>query len=690
MRAPAKPAASRDGQARTSTAAGSGAARATASVPGSASGLSATTAPAREPVASERIGDAVVIPLDATGFAELSPELRVAAWHFSEAALSGDRITFDQWHRQHLPMVSLLESIVLARPVLSGTLLDRITLFLKRLWLNRGNHDGDSTLKFLPDFSRDELDLAVSAADSAGAQWHLHGKSLNAVVAELTPALFDPELDRQLTCREPGEGLDVVTASAVNYYQGVTEEEACRFVGMHGLNSTLVKKEGNLVEEVWRAGGEGVAPGRYAPQLGAVIAHIEAALPALPEDQQQYFTHLIRFFRTGDLEAFRSYNREWVKSDPSLDLVIGFLEQYRDPLGHRGEFEGSVMLTDRRQEHIMETISRHARYFESRMPWDPAWSRTELGSVQAHVTNLITLAGSSAPFGYAGVNLPNESRLREECGSRSLLIGNIVRQRRQVYGDAWLKEFSPDESCLERARAYAAQARDLSIALHEVIGHASGRVSEELKGEPENFLREHYNTLEEARADLVSLWHLFDPKLIELKLASSSKVAEEGLWDMVRSTMVTIAKLPRPVAEEDHHRASLLIMQFLMDIKAGVAALVRDGKTYWVVRDPRAMRQGVGTLLMEIMRIKATGDYHAIKALVHRYGMKVDPTLHAELRARGQALGVPEKVAFLNPILAPVKDAQGRVTDATLSYPTDFAAEQLALSARNRAVEQAH
>lgn len=629
----------------------------------------------------EKIGDVAVVPLDIQGFEELDLPLKIAVYHFAQAARAGDRITFDQWNRFHLPMVHLLEGIVSVQPALPGDLLARITLFLQRMWLNRGNHDMDSTLKFLPNFSAEELHLAARSAVASGASWaHPHADRLDLWIESLEPAFFDADFQGQMTCREPPPGKDVITASAVNYYQDVTESDVVTFHSEHWLNSTLVRQGDTLVEEIWRAGGDGVAPGRYAGPLSAIVHHIEAALPYLSEQQAAYFRHLTRYFRTGDMADFRDYNRAWVQCDPPVDLIIGFLEQYRDPLGHRGEYEGTVHLADRRRAHLMQTLSSHAAYFEARMPWDPSWSRTQLGSVQANVSNLLTLAGSSSPFGYAGVNLPNESRLREEVGSKSLLIGNIVRQRREVYGDAFLREFSPDESCLERARAHAGQARELTIALHEVIGHASGKVSAELKGEPEDFLREYYATLEEARADLVALWHLFDPKLIELKLISSPKVAEEGLWDAVRNAMITVSRLHEPLAEEDHHRAELLIVQFLIDIKAGISLIQQNGKSFWVVKDARAMRQGVGTLLMEIMRIKATGDYAAIRALVQRYGMKVNPALHKELRARGLALGVPEKLAFLNPEYSLVHNEKGEITDVAVSWPNRFMGEQLKLS----------
>lgn len=638
--------------------------------------MSATSSPLLE-----KIGSVAITRLDISGFEALELPHKIAVYHFAQAARAGDRITFDQWNRYHLGIVQLLEGIIEAQPRLPGDLFDRLQLYLKRLWLNRGNHDMDSTLKFLPDFTSDELRLAVRESVAKGARWHtVHTEHLEQYLQTLEPALFDANFQPQLTCREPGDGMDVITASAVNYYEGVTERDVLSHHGVHSLNSTLVRQGSDLVEDVWRSGGEGAAPGRYAGPLREIVRHIEAALPYLKEDQQSYFRHLVRFFKTGKLEDFRDYNRAWVKCDPEVDLIIGFLEQYRDPLGHRGEFEGTVQLPDRKRAHLMNTLARHAGYFEARMPWDPAWSRTQLGSVQAHVSNLLTLSGSSGPFGYAGVNLPNESKLREECGSRSLLIGNIVSQRKQAYGDAYLREFSPDDACLERAQTFGAQARELFIALHEVIGHASGKVSDELQGEPEDFLREYYATLEEARADLVAMWHLFDPKLVELGLASSPKMATEGLWDMLRGTMIMVSKLPHPVAEEDHHRAELMIVQFLIDIRAGVVLHKQDGKSYWVVKDPRAMRQGIGTLLTEIMRIKATGDYAAIRALVQRYGMKVDPALHAELRQRAEKLGVPEKLAFLNPEFELVHDGQGQIQDVAVRWPRDFMDEQLKLS----------
>ncbi len=361
-------------------------------------------------------------------------------------------------------------------------------------------------------------------------------------------------------------------------------------------------------------------------------------------------------------------------------MIVGFIEQYIDPLGHRGEFEGTVHIHDRARSGLMATLAGCASYFEQRMPWDSRFSRTKIEVTTAQVSNLITLAGSTSPFGYAGVNLPNEARLREEYGSKSLLIGNIVKQRREVTGDAYMREFSPSPEAIARARRHGARAHELFVALHEVVGHASGRVDPGLQGEPEDHVREYYQTLEEARADLVALWHVFDPKLVELGIVSDPEVAEETLWLMLRRVMTLIGQLEVPHADEDHDRAELMIFRWLCDRTDGIRMFTFEGKTEWAVQDVRALHEGVGRLLAEVMRIKATGDYQAARSLVEGYGVRVEPELHRELRGRLTSLGVPEHVAFLNPELTPTYDHDGRILDITIRYPVDYYAEQTALS----------
>jgi len=435
------------------------------------------------------------------------------------------------------------------------------------------------------------------------------------------------------------------------------------------------------VEKVWRAGGEGVEPGLYAAVLEAVCVHIERALPVLGADQQAYFTALIHHFRSGDLEAFRDYNRLWLKAETPIDLIIGFIEQYKDPLGHRGEFEATLHVPDVERGAMMRALAAEAAAFEAEMPWDKRWSREHFECTAAQTSDLLSLGGSAAPFAYAGVNLPNETHLRETHGSRSILVGNIVRQRRALHGEALLAEFCPDRETMERARRYGAHAWDVFVALHEVVGHASGRVSPELEGEPEDHLLEHYNTMEECRADLVALWHLPGGIVRRLGLVASDEAVEEGYWSLCRNAMVTVARMESPDAEEDHDRAELLIMHYLLEDPECAGLVSREGKKYWVLRDVARARERIGRLLARMMEIKARGNYPALRALIERYAVHVDPDLHAHWRGRFQALGIPERVAFISPIFHPRLDADGRIEEVEVRWPTSYLADQLGRSA---------
>jgi dipeptidyl-peptidase-3 len=226
--------------------------------------------------------------------------------------------------------------------------------------------------------------------------------------------------------------------------------------------------------------------------------------------------------------------------------------------------------------------------------------------------------------------------------------------------------------------------------MHEVIGHASGRVSEKLQGSPQSALKEQYSALEESRADLVALYFLPDRKLAELGLvqaADQQAIVQAEYEGYTRNALVQLRRVREgSQIEEDHMRNRQTIVKWLMANSKAVEARQRDGKTYYVMVDAKAFQEGVGRLLGEVQRIKAEGDYEAAKKLFETYGVHFDPKLRDEVVARVDRLKMPSYTGFVQPRLEPVKGADGTVTDVRISYPMDLTVQMLEYSGRRPAI----
>jgi dipeptidyl-peptidase-3 len=442
---------------------------------------------------------------------------------------------------------------------------------------------------------------------------------------------------------------------------------------------------------VWRAGGDGVPPGVYAPQLEAVIANLEAAVPYAASDaQQQTVRLLVRFLRTGEMEDFRKYNIHWVSDSSNVDFILGFIEGYLDPRGQKAEFEAAIYYTDPEQTHLMRKLATYAQYFENKAPWAKEY-RKEIEQVPiANVINVMTATGGDGPVSPIGINLPNEQAIRERYGSKSVLLHNIVDAYEKSSGKDLLKEFANDQAEIDNQEKYGTIADNLHTAMHEVIGHASGKVSGKLGGkDPADFFPGYYNTLEEARADLVALWNARDEKLVEIGIAKNAdelkKIGETMYQQAVR---VAISQLRRigdnTQIEEDHMKNRQLIVGYIMKNSDAVVAEKRGGKTYYRITDYDKMRAEVGKLLAEIMRIKAEGDLKAARELVDGYGLKVDVALRDEVQERVRSLDSPSYTGFVQPVLTPVMDPEGKITDVKVSYPLSLADQMLSWSATTR------
>jgi dipeptidyl-peptidase-3 len=655
-------------------------------------------AAADRPYLLERVGEAAVVQLYADGFAALPLREKTLVWHLAQAAIAGRDIFYDQRYAHNLEMRDVLEAIV-THPVPPSTptaeeidpaTLDAITRYTKLFWINTGGYNNLTARKFVLTCTPDALAAAAHAAERHGARFpRRSGETLDALLARLRPMFFDPDFDPTVTSKTPRAGKDILTASANNLYADVTMEDLDGFEERYPLNSRLVKRDGALVEEVYRIGG------RYGRQIGEIVRHLAAAIPYATEPMAKALRALITFYQTGADADREAYDVAWVQDQASpVDTINGFIEVYLDARSIKGAWEALVFYVNPEKTTQIRTIAEQAQWFEDRMPWDPKYRKTGVRGVTANAIDIVVETGDSGPMTPVGINLPNDQSIRERYGSKSVSLSNV----NEAYEHSTLPEFrsefswSPEEAA--RATRWSAFAGELTTNMHEVIGHGSGKVDERLQGSPQAALKEQFSAIEESRADLVALYFLSDPTLVEFGLvpeASHDEIVRTEYESFTRNALVQLRRVREGTQiEEDHMRNRQMIVGWLMANTAAIEQRRRDGKTFYVMTDPVAFRDGVGRLLAEVQRIKGEGDYDAALALVDGYGVHFEPALRDEIVARVDHLQLPSYTGFVMPRLAAVTNAAGEVTDVAISYPLDFAAQMLEYSAATRHLRDMH
>ena len=649
---------------------------------------SATSAPSDRKYLLERIDDAAVAQVYADGFRDLPIKEKVLVWHLYQAALAGRDIFYDQKYAHSLEMRDVLEQIVSHPSGVESGILSEIQRYTKLFWINSGPHNNLTARKFVLTCTPQAFAAAAQAAEKAGAVFQLtKGETLDAMLARLRPMFFDPEVDSQVTAKTPPPGKDIITASANNLYVGVTMKDLQGFRERHPLNSRLVKANGTISEEVYRAGG------RYDRQIRAIIKHLKDALPFATSAMAKALNALITFYETGETKDRESYDIAWVQDKTSpVDTINGFIEVYLDSRSIKGAWEALVFYMNREKTSGIQKIAAQAQWFEDRMPWDPKYRKQGVQGITANAIDVVIEAGDSGPITPVGINLPNDQGVRERYGSKSVSLSNVT----EAYDKSTLPEFrtefawTPEEA--ERATRWNAFAGDLTTNMHEVIGHASGKVEERLQGSPQAALKEQFSALEESRADLVALYFLPDPKIVELGLMppeDHDEIVRAEYEAYTRNALVQLRRVRTgSQIEEDHMRNRQMIVRWLMDNTKAVEVRQRDGKTFYVMTDPRALREGIGRLLAEVQRIKAQGDYDAAKRLFETYGVHFDPKLRDEVVARVDRLHLPSYTGFVMPRLEAVTNANGDITDVTMSYPLDLTKQMLEYSSATRELRQ--
>jgi dipeptidyl-peptidase III len=638
----------------------------------------------------ERIDEAAVVQLYADGFAALPPGDKTLVWHLYQAAIAGRDIFYDQRYAHSLEMRDLIEAVLTHAAHVDAQTHAEVERYTKLFWINSGPYNNLTARKFVLACTPDAFGAAVRAAAADGARLPLHaGESIDDLLRRLAPMFFDAGFEPTVTNKTPPAGGDILASSANNLYAGIAMRDLDGFEERYPLNSRLRKSDdGRIVEEVYRVGG------RYGRAIEAIVAHLRAAIPYATSPMAAALEALIAWYQTGTEAAREQYDIAWVQDKASpVDTINGFIEVYLDARSIKGAWESLVSYVNREKTTDIQKIAANAQWFEDRMPWAPEYRKAGVRGVTAAAIDVVIETGDSGPITPVGINLPNDQRIRERYGSKSVSLANVNEAYEKSTMPEYRREFSWTPEDAARAERWGALASELTTNMHEVIGHGSGKVEAHLNGSPQHALKEQFSALEESRADLVALYFLPDRKLVDLGLVTAEDhdaIVRTEYEAYARNALVQLRRIREGTQiEEDHMRNRQMIVRWLIAQTRAIDVRVREGKTYYVMVDPQAFREGVGTLLAEVQRIKAQGDYAAAKALFETYGVHFDPALRDEIVSRVERLHLPSYTGFVMPKLTPVVDDAGAIVDVGIAYPMDLAAQMLEYSAATRDLRDA-
>jgi dipeptidyl-peptidase III len=630
-----------------------------------------------------RVGQTGFIQLSADSFAGLTADQKMDAYWLYRAAVAVDPIAYDQNSADGLREKHLLEAILTHSNGIDPGVAKKIAEYTMLFWGNHGNHNANTSVKILPEFTSDEFRAAAEQASKNGAALG-SATALARELQELNKTIFDPAYQPMLIEKNPPAGEDPLAASNVNYYSGVTLKDLVGFTEHYALNSRLEKQDGMLVEDVYRAGTPdgAVPPGRYARELGLAIRDLQQAVKYASPQQAKVINDLIRYYQTGERADWIRCGTDWVRDKSNPDFSNGFVEVYLDPRGQKGAIQGFVSIVDEKMNRLTTGFGSNLGYFEQHAPWDDKYKNP---NPTPPVVNAVEMVAETGDFGVStiGDNLPNEDEIHEKYGSKSFIITGSIRALNSAIGTQVSDEFASTPEERDRARQYGDLAENLETAMHEVIGHGSGKVTAKVGHNPEAFIKEYYSTLEESRADLMALWNFWDPKLIQMGVMPNQDVAKAAYDTEARAALAQLHEVPSgDTIEEDHRRGTQLIVNYIRDKTGAIQPVEHDGKVYLTVTDYAKMREGVGMLLAELMRIKAEGDYDAARELITKYGIHFNTAWRDQVVERYKKLDVPQYWVGINPDLE-LRRGPGGKMDVTVTYPRDFAQQALAYSKIN-------
>ena len=621
---------------------------------------------------AEQFDDIRILRYQVPAFEGLTLKEKLFIYYLSQAALAGRDILWDQNNKYNLRIRRVLEKILRDyRGDRECEEFKAFVLYAKKVFFANGIHHHYSMDKFIPVFSKEYFRSLLAAV---GREKEFEG---------LERILFDRDYMAKRVVLDGAK--DLVKASANNYYSGVTQQEVEDFYKLpsggegqpisRGLNSTLVKKDGKLVEEVWKIGG------KYSNEITNIVKALEKAQEyALTEQQREVIRLLIEYYKNGDLAVFDAYSIAWLQEQESpVDFINGFIEVYGDPLAYKASWESVVEIVDAAACERTNKLAENALWFEKNAPIEDRFKKTQVSGITARVMQVAMLGGDCHPATPIGINLPNAEWIRERYGSKSVTLDNITyAYHRASQGSGVTAEFAYSEAEKRKAELYGYEGGNLHTDLHECLGHGSGKM---MPGVTTEALKNYYSTLEEARADLFALYYIADPKLLELGIITGPEVAECEYDTYIRNALLTQLTRIKPgdSLEEAHMRNRQLLASWVYEQgkEANVIEKIREqGKTYFVIRDYEALRMLFGKLLAEVQRIKSEGDYPAARDLIETYGVKVEEELHREVLERYRKLNVPPYAGFINPVYTLVK-AGGEITDVRIYYSDNFLEQML-------------
>lgn len=635
---------------------------------------------------TEQFADVQILRYQVPGFENLDLKKKELLYYLYEAALSGREIIYDQNYKHNLTIKRTLEAVVRSY---SGdrqtTDFENFLVYTKRVWFSNGIHHHYSGEKFKPEFETDYFTGLIANSDPEQLPL-LPGETTAQFTSRLLPLIFDEELDRKRVDRS--SGVDVISASANNYYENVTQQEVEDFYAKkikrndptpvsYGLNSKLIKENGRVFEKTWKTDG------MYGEALSRVVYWLEKAMQAAEtEKQKETLSLLVEYYRSGDLRLFDKYNIKWIESaGTTVDVINGFIETYGDALGYRAAFESIVSFVDPLATKRIAAIGNTAQWFEDNSPIDPAHKKKNVTGISATVITVVVESGDASPTTPIGINLPNANWIRARHGSKSVSLGNIIDSYDAAEkASGMLEEFGYSAELNELERKYGSLADNLHTDMHEVIGHASGKINPGV-GTPNETLKNYASTIEETRADLVALYYITDPKLVEIGVMPSIDAGKAQYINYIRNGMMWQLRRIKPGdnIEQSHMRNRQLIAKWAFEKgrpQNVIEKISKDGKTFFVINDYEKLRAIFGEMLREIQRIKSEGDFKSAEHLVETYGIQVDRELHDEVLERYVKLGIAPYSGFINPRLVPVYENDALV-DVRIEYPDDFTAQML-------------
>lgn len=626
----------------------------------------------------DQFADLKVLRYQIPGFEELTLKEKKLVYYLTQAGLAGRDIIWDQNYRHNLEIRAALENIYKTYAGDKSTKdWDAFEVYLKRFWFSNGIHHHYSNDKLRPDFSMEYLNYLLAETDT-----ELKGEAFDVI--------FNDKDNKKVNKKK---GVDNIASSAVNFYgSDITDADVDEFYKTAykgpegrpietGLNSSLVRENGQLVEKVWKSGG------MYGSAIDEIIKWLEKAKSVAENDQQaNALGLLIEYYKTGSLDTWDAYCIEWATATQgNIDWINGFIEVYNDPKGYRGSYESIIQINDFDMSRKMAVLSENAQWFEDNSTLMEEHKKDNVVGVSYKTINVAGEAGDASPSTPIGVNLPNNNWIRQQHGSKSVSLGNIIDAYNNAGGSGRLKEFAHDEEEIRLEEKYGKQADKLHTALHEVVGHASGQINPGV-GQPKETLKNYRSTLEEGRADLIGLYFSMDPKLQELGLVDNWEELGKAAYDgYIRNGLM--AQLVRielgDDIEEDHmvNRQWVSAWAFEQGKSNNVIEKVtRDGKTYFNINDYDALRELFGQLLRETQRIKSEGDFKAAQELVEGYGVKVDQALHAEVLDRNSQFTSAPYSGFVNPVLVPTENEEGEIIAIDIVQPKSFDEQMLSYS----------